>query len=165
MTWHATGKSTENGKIQHSVDGKSWKNFDTRCQEYRRYTGKEFKMIAMLLWTINDFHARSSLSGWSGQGGVIMVEDDHDIIHDNNSSNLTLSTSLNDLDFVTLNIDGQSTKVVAPQDIIVVDDPDDFIDDKDGVRHDLADFDDEFLTKAGDDDEAVIVVYSSDEED
>ncbi|GKG30836.1 zinc finger, PHD-type containing protein, partial [Tanacetum coccineum] len=25
-------------------------------------------MRAMVLWTINDFHARSSLSGWSGQG-------------------------------------------------------------------------------------------------
>ena len=30
--------------------------------------GKEFNMRAMLLWTINDFLARSSLSGWSGQG-------------------------------------------------------------------------------------------------
>ncbi|GJT57916.1 hypothetical protein Tco_0992970 [Tanacetum coccineum] len=29
MTWHATGKSTENGKMQHPVDGKAWKNFDT----------------------------------------------------------------------------------------------------------------------------------------
>nr|GEZ98473.1 hypothetical protein [Tanacetum cinerariifolium] len=30
MTWHATGKSTEKGKMQHPVDGKAWKNFDTR---------------------------------------------------------------------------------------------------------------------------------------
>ncbi|GJR83742.1 hypothetical protein Tco_0154527 [Tanacetum coccineum] len=29
---------------------------------------KEFKMRVMLLWTINDFTTRSSLSGWSGQG-------------------------------------------------------------------------------------------------
>nr|GFB13328.1 hypothetical protein [Tanacetum cinerariifolium] len=28
----------------------------------------KFNMIAMVLWTINDFPARSSLSGWSGQG-------------------------------------------------------------------------------------------------
>ena len=27
-----------------------------------------FKMHAALLWTVNDFPARSSLSGWSGQG-------------------------------------------------------------------------------------------------
>jgi hypothetical protein len=31
-------------------------------------TGEEFCMKAALLWTINDFPARSSLSGWSGQG-------------------------------------------------------------------------------------------------
>ncbi|KAL5543986.1 hypothetical protein UlMin_007770 [Ulmus minor] len=29
---------------------------------------KVFKMRASLLWTVNDFPARSSLSGWSGQG-------------------------------------------------------------------------------------------------
>ncbi|GJT73162.1 transmembrane protein 45B-like protein [Tanacetum coccineum] len=29
MTWHAIGKYTENGKMQHPVDGKAWKNFDT----------------------------------------------------------------------------------------------------------------------------------------
>ncbi|XP_023760659.2 uncharacterized protein LOC111909103 [Lactuca sativa] len=32
------------------------------------YTNTVFNMRAMLLWTINDFPARSSLSGWSGQG-------------------------------------------------------------------------------------------------
>ncbi|GJX69781.1 CACTA transposable element [Tanacetum coccineum] len=31
-------------------------------------TGTDFKMKAALLWTINDFPAPSSLSGWSGQG-------------------------------------------------------------------------------------------------
>ncbi|XP_071695093.1 uncharacterized protein [Rutidosis leptorrhynchoides] len=31
-------------------------------------TKTSFTMRAMLLWTINDFPARSSLSGWSGQG-------------------------------------------------------------------------------------------------
>ncbi|GJZ29960.1 CACTA transposable element [Tanacetum coccineum] len=31
-------------------------------------TGTDFKMKATLLWTINDFPARSSLYGWSGQG-------------------------------------------------------------------------------------------------
>nr|GEV66100.1 hypothetical protein [Tanacetum cinerariifolium] len=40
-------------------------------------------------------------------GGVIMVEDDHDLIHFDNLSDLALSTSLDDLDFATLNIDGQ----------------------------------------------------------
>ncbi|GKF28058.1 hypothetical protein Tco_0094400, partial [Tanacetum coccineum] len=31
-------------------------------------TGQKFNMRAMVLWTINDFPAQSSLSGWSGQG-------------------------------------------------------------------------------------------------
>ncbi|GKB73519.1 hypothetical protein Tco_0934931 [Tanacetum coccineum] len=29
MTWHATGKCTEPGKMQHPVDGRAWKKFDT----------------------------------------------------------------------------------------------------------------------------------------
>nr|GEU65939.1 hypothetical protein [Tanacetum cinerariifolium] len=29
MIWHATGKCTEPGKMQHPVDGRAWKNFDT----------------------------------------------------------------------------------------------------------------------------------------
>nr|GEU95827.1 retrovirus-related Pol polyprotein from transposon TNT 1-94 [Tanacetum cinerariifolium] len=44
-------------------------------------------------------------------GDVIVVEDDHDVIHDNNLSDLELSANLNDLDLMTLNIDGQSTEV------------------------------------------------------
>ncbi|GJV43227.1 hypothetical protein Tco_1427763 [Tanacetum coccineum] len=90
-------------------------------------------------------------------GSVIVVEDDHDVIHDNNSSNLTLFTSLNDLDFAILNIDGQSTDVEAPPDIIVVDDDGDFFDDEDVVPPDLADSDDEVLANDDDDDVAAIM--------
>ncbi|GJY45061.1 hypothetical protein Tco_0433274 [Tanacetum coccineum] len=109
MTWHATGKCTEPGKMQHPVDGRAWKDFDTKyldfaaeprnvrlglaadgfnpfgnlSQSYNMWpvlwaklgvetidvaTGLKFNMRAMVLWTINDFPARSSLSGWSGQG-------------------------------------------------------------------------------------------------
>ncbi|GKD15522.1 hypothetical protein Tco_1199929 [Tanacetum coccineum] len=92
-------------------------------------------------------------------GGVIVVEDDHDVIHDNNSSDLALSTSLNDLDFMTLNIDGQSMDVETPPDIIGVDDDDDFIDGEDEVPYDLADFDDEVL--ASDDDDGVAIIMSA----
>nr|GEX87557.1 hypothetical protein [Tanacetum cinerariifolium] len=84
-------------------------------------------------------------------GGVIMVEDDPDIIHFDNSSDLPLSTSLNDLDNATLHIDGQSTKVDAPLDIIDVVDEDDIIDDEDTLLHDLADSDDEDLINVDDD--------------
>ncbi|GKC28216.1 CACTA transposable element [Tanacetum coccineum] len=34
MTWHAIGKSTENGKMQHLVHGKPWKKFDTRYPDF-----------------------------------------------------------------------------------------------------------------------------------
>ncbi|GJT75674.1 hypothetical protein Tco_1042399 [Tanacetum coccineum] len=78
------------------------------------------------------------------------------------TDHLALSASLNDLDFATLNMDGQSTEVEAPPDIIVVDDDDNFIDDEDIVPHDLVDSDDEVLANADDDDdEAAIVVYSN----
>ncbi|GJX32663.1 putative reverse transcriptase domain, ribonuclease H-like domain, aspartic peptidase domain protein [Tanacetum coccineum] len=42
------------------------------------------------------------------------LKDDPDIIHFDNSSDLPLSTSLNDLDNATLHIDGQSTEIDAP---------------------------------------------------
>ncbi|GJS25159.1 hypothetical protein Tco_0453791 [Tanacetum coccineum] len=89
-------------------------------------------------------------------GGVIVVEDDHGVIHFDNSSDLALSTSLNDLDFATLNIDGQSMDVDAPPYIINVDEDDDFIDDEDVVPHDLADSDDEFLVNDDDDDDVAM---------
>nr|GFA33923.1 hypothetical protein [Tanacetum cinerariifolium] len=97
-------------------------------------------------------------------GGVIVVEVDPDIIHFYNSSNLSLSTSLNYLDNATLHINGQSTKVDVPPYIIdVVDEDDDIIDDEYALPHDLADSDDEDLINV--DDDGVDKVYSSEEED
>ncbi|GJS14093.1 gag-pol polyprotein [Tanacetum coccineum] len=32
--WHATGKCTEPGKMQHPVDGRAWKNFDTKYLDF-----------------------------------------------------------------------------------------------------------------------------------
>ncbi|GJZ35147.1 RNA-directed DNA polymerase, eukaryota [Tanacetum coccineum] len=84
--------------------------------------------------------------------GVIVVEEDPDVIHFDNSSDLPLSTSLNDLDNATLHIDGQSTEVDAPLDIIDLDKDDDIIDDEDALPHDLADSDDEDLANVDDDD-------------
>ncbi|GKF16122.1 hypothetical protein Tco_0061040, partial [Tanacetum coccineum] len=91
--------------------------------------------------------------------GVIVVEDDHDVIHFDNSSDLALSTSLDDLDFTTLNIDGQLIDVDAPPDIIDVNENDGLIDDENALPYDLADFDDEDLTNNDDDD--VAYVYSN----
>ncbi|GJX97887.1 hypothetical protein Tco_0353685 [Tanacetum coccineum] len=85
-------------------------------------------------------------------GGVIVVEDDPDIIHFDNSSDLPLSTSLNDLDNAALHIDGQSTVVDVPPDIIdVPDEDDDITDDEDALPHDLADSGVEDLINVDDD--------------
>ncbi|GJS00386.1 hypothetical protein Tco_0316894 [Tanacetum coccineum] len=86
------------------------------------------------------------------EGGVIVVKEDPDVIHFDNSSDLPLSTSLNDLDNATLHIDGQSMEVDAPPDIIDLDEDDDIIDDEDALPHDLADSDDEDLVNVDGDD-------------
>ncbi|GJY94918.1 RNA-directed DNA polymerase, eukaryota [Tanacetum coccineum] len=75
------------------------------------------------------------------------------IIHVDNSSDLALSTSLNDLEIAALHIDGQSIDVDAPPNIIdVVDEYDDIIDEEDLIPHDLADSDDEDLVNLDIDD-------------
>ncbi|GKB46688.1 hypothetical protein Tco_0897441 [Tanacetum coccineum] len=84
--------------------------------------------------------------------GVIVVEEDPDVIHFDNSSDLPLSTSLSDSNNATLHIDGQSTEVDAPPDIIDLDENDDIIDDEDAIPHDLADSDDKDLVNVEDDD-------------
>nr|GEU36689.1 hypothetical protein [Tanacetum cinerariifolium] len=95
-----------------------------------------------------------------GEDGEMYYEDDPDIIHVDNSSDLALSTSLSDLEITALHIDGQSIDVDAPPDIIDDaaadddddDEDDDIIDDDDVLPHDLVDFDDEDLVNVDDDD-------------
>nr|GEU33348.1 hypothetical protein [Tanacetum cinerariifolium] len=86
------------------------------------------------------------------KGGVIVVEDDPNIIHVDNSSDVALTTSLNDLEIAALHIDGQSIDVDTPPDIIDVDEDDDIIDDEDVLPYDLAELDDEDLVNVDDDD-------------
>ncbi|GJZ64314.1 hypothetical protein Tco_0620735 [Tanacetum coccineum] len=98
-------------------------------------------------------------------GGVVVVEDDPHVIRVDNSSDLALSTSLNDLEIEALHIDDQSIDVDAPPDIIdVVDEDDDIIDGEYPIPYDLADSDNEDLVNL-DIDDGVNVVYSSEEED
>nr|GEZ01152.1 hypothetical protein [Tanacetum cinerariifolium] len=234
MIWHATGKCTKPDKMQHPVDGRAWKNFDTKYLDFAKEPrnvrlglaadgfnpfgnlSQAYSMWPVILTTYN----LPPLSGWSGQGykacptchkdtpsvrvfsktayvghrrflnkphkwrssrefnGQIdnrdppkefgrdkilaqldrlpthLTADDPDIIHFDNSSDLPLSTSLNDLDNATLHIDGQSTEVDTPPDIIdVVDEYDDIIDDEDPIPRDLADSDDEDLINVDDDGE------------
>nr|GEW12681.1 hypothetical protein [Tanacetum cinerariifolium] len=68
--------------------------------------------------------------------------------------------SLNDLDNATLHIDGESTEVDAPPNIIDLDEDGDISDDEDAISHDLADSDDEDLVNV-DDYDGVEVVYSN----
>ncbi|GKE61133.1 expansin/Lol pI, partial [Tanacetum coccineum] len=82
---------------------------------------------------------------------ILTKEEDPDVIHFD-TSDVLLSTSLSDLDNATLHIDGQSTKVDAPPDIIDLDEDDDIINDEDALPHDLADSDDEDLVNVNDDD-------------
>nr|GEZ96413.1 hypothetical protein [Tanacetum cinerariifolium] len=63
-------------------------------------------------------HTPISVNSCVVNDGVIVVEDDPDVIHVDNSSDLALSTSLNDLEIAALHIDGQSIDVDAPPDII-----------------------------------------------
>ncbi|GJS25913.1 hypothetical protein Tco_0486533 [Tanacetum coccineum] len=79
-------------------------------------------------------------TGWWNDEKCTM--EDLNVIHFDNSSDLPLSTSLNDLNNATLHIDGQSTEVDAPPDIIDLDEDDDIIDDEDALPHDLANSDD-----------------------
>nr|GEZ26981.1 hypothetical protein [Tanacetum cinerariifolium] len=60
MTWHATEKCIEPDlKVLWALKG---------VETIDVATGQKFNMRAMVLWTINNFPARSSSSGWSGQG-------------------------------------------------------------------------------------------------
>ncbi|GJV90367.1 hypothetical protein Tco_1538180 [Tanacetum coccineum] len=70
-------------------------------------TGTYFEMKAALLWTINDFPARSSLSGWSGQG----YYDAHcnETLHRNVDGLLKEKDQIIPGVPVCLNIDGQTS--------------------------------------------------------
>nr|GFA42049.1 transposon Ty3-I Gag-Pol polyprotein [Tanacetum cinerariifolium] len=96
-------------------------------------------MYECLVETKNGLCAQKNMGSW----GVIVVEDDPDIIHFDNSSDFPLSTSLNELDNATLHMDRQSTEIDVSPDIIidVVDEDDDITDDEDVLPHDLAESD------------------------
>ncbi|GKA51745.1 reverse transcriptase domain-containing protein [Tanacetum coccineum] len=57
VTWHATGKCTEPGKMQHPVDGRAWKNFDTKYSNF----AKEPRNVRLGL-ADDDFNPFSNLS-------------------------------------------------------------------------------------------------------
>ncbi|GJX96473.1 S-adenosyl-L-methionine-dependent methyltransferases superfamily protein [Tanacetum coccineum] len=89
---------------------------------------------------------------------LILANGRPDIITCCQSSDLALTTTLNDLEIATLHINGQSIDVDALQDIIDVDEDDDIINDEDVLPHDLADYNDEYLINVDDDDGVAVML-------
>ncbi|GJW56256.1 putative reverse transcriptase domain-containing protein [Tanacetum coccineum] len=128
-------RTTQNSSIC-SLGGKDGEMYYGQLQEILEFFYLSFKVV---LFRVKWFDT-------SNEG-----QEDPDVIHFDNSSDLLLSTSLSDLDNATLHIDGQSTEVDAPPDIIDLDEDDDIINDEDALPHDLADSDDEDLVNVDDD--------------
>ncbi|GJY54340.1 F-box domain containing protein [Tanacetum coccineum] len=75
MTWHATGKCMEPGKMQHPVDGRAWKNFDTKYPDF----AKEPKNVQLGL-AADGFNSFGNLSQscnmWPQIFSQTLMEDD-----------------------------------------------------------------------------------------
>ncbi|GJU06695.1 hypothetical protein Tco_1123125 [Tanacetum coccineum] len=140
----------KNNITQIKANGEAFKNDQyILATQVKQYFYLEDMARRPLGWKVVEHVSHKKFSN----GGVIVVEDDPDVIHVDNSSDLALSTSLNDLEITALHIDGQSIDVDAPPDIIdVVDEDDDIIDEEDPIPHDLADSDDEDLVNLDIDD-------------
>nr|GEU95212.1 hypothetical protein [Tanacetum cinerariifolium] len=159
-------RTTQNSGIC-SPGGKDEEMYYGQLQEILEFLYFSFKVVLFRVkWfdNTNEVHKAKHLVLRNNMTQILTKEEDPDVIHFDNSSDLPLSTSLNDLDNATLHIDGQSTEVDAPPDIIDLDEDDDIIDDEDALPYDLTDSDDEDLVNV-DDDDGVDVVYSSEKED
>nr|GEY67687.1 hypothetical protein [Tanacetum cinerariifolium] len=147
-------RTTQNSDIC-SPGGKDGEIYYGQLQEILEFLYLSFKVVLFRVkWfdTSNEGRKVKHLVFRNNMTQILTKEEDHDVIHFDNSSDLPLSTSLSDLDNATLHIDGQSTKVDAPPDIVDLDEDDDVIDDEDALPHDLADSNDEDLVNVDDDD-------------
>nr|GEZ42910.1 hypothetical protein [Tanacetum cinerariifolium] len=68
MTWHATGKCTAPGKMQHPVDGRAWKNFDTKYLDFL----KELRNVRLGL-AADGFNLLGNLSQAYNMWSVILI--------------------------------------------------------------------------------------------
>nr|GFA61395.1 hypothetical protein [Tanacetum cinerariifolium] len=68
MTWRATGKCTKPGKMQHSVDGRAWKKFDTKYPNF----AKELRNVRLGL-AADGFNPFSDLSQAYSMWPVILT--------------------------------------------------------------------------------------------
>nr|GEV14775.1 RNA-directed DNA polymerase, eukaryota [Tanacetum cinerariifolium] len=136
-------------------DGKDIEMYYDQFHEILEFLYLSFKVVLFLVkwfYTSNEGRKVKHLVLRNNMTQILTKEEDHDVIHFDNSSDLPLSTSLNDLDNATLHIDGQSIEVDALPYIINLDEDDDINDDEDAIPHDLADSDDEDLVNVYDDD-------------
>ncbi|GJU36943.1 hypothetical protein Tco_1185297 [Tanacetum coccineum] len=116
-------RTTQNSGIC-SLGGKDGEMYYGHLQEILEFSYLLFKVVLFRVkWfdTSNEGCKDKHLVLRNNMTQIWAKEDDPDVIHFDNSSDLALSTSLNDLDFATMHIDGQSTDVDAPPDIIDVD--------------------------------------------
>nr|GEX81929.1 hypothetical protein [Tanacetum cinerariifolium] len=145
-----------NNITQIKANGEAFKNYQyILATQVKQCFYLEDMARRPLGWKVVEHASHKKISN----GGVIVVEDDPGVIHVDNSSDHTLSTSLNDLKITALHIDGQSIDVDALPDIIDVgDEDDDIIDEEYPIPYDLADSDDEDLVNL-DIDDGVNVVY------
>ncbi|GJS24077.1 ATP-dependent DNA helicase PIF1-like protein [Tanacetum coccineum] len=154
-------RTTQNSGIC-SPGGKDGEMYYGQLQEILEFLYLSFKVVLFRVkWfdASNEGRKVKHLVLRNNMTQILTKEEDHDVIHFDNSSDLPLSTSLNDLDNATLHIDGQSTEVDAPPDIIDLDEDDDIIDDEDALPHDLADSDDEDLVNVDDDDGVDVTLF------
>nr|GEY66813.1 hypothetical protein [Tanacetum cinerariifolium] len=172
MIWYATGKCMEPGKMQHSVDGRAWKNFDTNPEidAYR----SQFKSL---------FHNKDIKEEFPDLFGSQIrqrhVDNDKDPEFSTTSELFALPCgptwtpiSINScvVDGVRYVVHSRDERRITQNSGICSPGPDremyyddDITDDEDALPHDLADFDNEDLINV--DDDGVDKVYSSEEED
>nr|GEX93174.1 hypothetical protein [Tanacetum cinerariifolium] len=152
-------RTTQNNGI-YSLGGKDEEMYYGQLQEILEFSYFSFKVVLFRVkWfdtsnkgrKVKHLVLRNNMTQILTKGEAFK-EEDPDVIHFNNSFDLLFSTSLNDLDNATLHIDGQSTKVDAPPDIIDLDEDDDIINDEEALPYDLADSDDVDFVNVDDDD-------------
>nr|GEW17551.1 hypothetical protein [Tanacetum cinerariifolium] len=173
MTWHATGKYTEPGKMQHPIDGRAWKNFDTNqfpnkdtkeeflgwfgSQIRQRHVDKDLGVSA----SSNLFALACELAPTPISVNSCVVNGVRFVMYSYDKRHTTQNSSIcSPGDDEEMYYDGQSIDVDAPPDIINVDEDDDIIDDEEVLPYNLADFDDEDVFNV-DDNDGVAVVYSN----
>ncbi|GJY09683.1 reverse transcriptase domain-containing protein [Tanacetum coccineum] len=128
-------RTTQNSGIC-SPGGKDGEMYYGQLQEIHEVLYLSFKvMLFRVKWfdTSNEGRKVKHLVLRNNMTQILTKEEDPDVIHFENSSDLPLSTSLNDLDNATLHEDGQSTEVDAPPDIIDLDKDDDIIDERNAL--------------------------------